>query len=80
MKSRCDGLKPAVLLLLLVLLLCVYRYVLCARDEGNVARFINHSCDANLYVQPVCSGHTDTDHVDIALVAMRNIPAFTPLR
>ena len=59
-------------------LLC--RYVVCARDEGNVARFINHSCDPNLYVQPVLAGHTDTDHVIVGLFAGCDIPAFTPLR
>jgi hypothetical protein len=56
------------------------RYVLCARDAGNVARFINHSCEPNLCVQPILAGHTDTRHVLIALVAMQDIPSFTPLR
>jgi euchromatic histone-lysine N-methyltransferase len=54
--------------------------VLCARDEGNVARFINHSCEPNLYVQPILSGHTNTDHVLIGLFACRDIPPFTPFR
>lgn len=53
---------------------CLRRYVLCARDKGGVARFINHSCDPNLYVQPICSGHTNTDMVAIGLCAARNIP------
>jgi euchromatic histone-lysine N-methyltransferase len=40
---------------------------------GNVARFINHSCDPNLYVQPMCIGHTDTRMVAVGLFAYRNI-------
>jgi euchromatic histone-lysine N-methyltransferase len=55
-------------------------FVLCARDKGNVARYINHSCEPNLYVQPILMGHTDTRHVAIGLVAMHDIPPFTPLR
>jgi euchromatic histone-lysine N-methyltransferase len=58
----------------------VCRFSVCARDEGNVARFINHSCDPNLYVQPVLSGHTDTDHVVVGLFAAYDIPPFTALR
>jgi euchromatic histone-lysine N-methyltransferase len=45
-----------------------------------VARFINHSCEPNLYVQPILTGHTDTYHVLIGLFAARDIPPFTPLR
>lgn len=56
------------------------RYVLCAREQGGVARFINHSCEPNLYVQPLCVGHTDMDMVAIGLFALENIPKFTELR
>ncbi|WIA11404.1 hypothetical protein OEZ85_011522 [Tetradesmus obliquus] len=55
------------------------RYVLCAKEQGGVARFINHSCEPNLYVQPLCVGHTDTDMVAIGLFALENIPKFTEL-
>jgi euchromatic histone-lysine N-methyltransferase len=53
--------------------------VLCAKERGGVARFINHSCDPNLYVQPMCIGHTDNDMVAIGLFAAFNIPPFTEL-
>lgn len=55
-------------------------FVLCARDAGNIARYINHSCEPNLCVQPILLGHTDTRHVLIGLVAAQDIPPFTPLR
>jgi euchromatic histone-lysine N-methyltransferase len=55
------------------------RYVLCAKEQGGVARFINHSCDPNLYVQPMCIGHTDLDMVAIGLFAMHTITPFTEL-
>eukprot|EP00879_Flechtneria_rotunda_P032588 GHRR01035821.1.p2 GENE.GHRR01035821.1~~GHRR01035821.1.p2 ORF type:complete len:149 (+),score=46.55 GHRR01035821.1:402-848(+) len=55
------------------------RYILCARDQGGVARFINHSCNPNLYVQPICVAHTDTDMVAVGLFAAVNIPSFAEL-
>jgi SET domain-containing protein len=53
--------------------------VLCAYKQGSVARCINHSCKPNLYVQPLCAGHTDTERVEIALVAGRHIAPFEEL-
>ncbi len=47
--------------------------------EGNVSRFINHSCDPNLYVQPVIAGHTDTRMASIALFSSRVISPFSEL-
>jgi euchromatic histone-lysine N-methyltransferase len=55
------------------------RHTIDAREVGNVARFINHSCNPNLYVQPVCSGHTDTSRCAIALVADRHIAPWEEL-
>ena len=34
-------------------------YVLDAMQQGGVARFINHSCEPNLFIQPVLSHHRD---------------------
>nr|GFB32680.1 histone-lysine N-methyltransferase, H3 lysine-9 specific SUVH4-like [Tanacetum cinerariifolium] len=45
-----------------------------ARSIGNVARFINHSCDPNLFVQCVVSSHHDIKLARIVLVAAENIP------
>nr|GFA47841.1 histone-lysine N-methyltransferase, H3 lysine-9 specific SUVH4-like [Tanacetum cinerariifolium] len=45
-----------------------------AGSVGNVARFINHSCDPNLFVQCVVSSHHDLRLARIILVASDNIP------
>lgn len=55
------------------------RFVVCAKQQGGAARFINHSCQPNLYVQPMCVGHTDVDMVAIGLFAGLDIPSFTEL-
>ncbi|PWA82982.1 SU(VAR)3-9-4-like protein (chloroplast) [Artemisia annua] len=44
-----------------------------AGSIGNVARFINHSCDPNLFVQCVVSSHHDLKLARIVLVAAENI-------
>nr|XP_043625388.1 histone-lysine N-methyltransferase, H3 lysine-9 specific SUVH4-like isoform X2 [Erigeron canadensis] len=46
---------------------------------GNVARFINHSCDPNLFVQCVLSSHHDVKLARIVLFAADNIPPFQEL-
>nr|GEW72611.1 histone-lysine N-methyltransferase, H3 lysine-9 specific SUVH4-like isoform X1 [Tanacetum cinerariifolium] len=45
-----------------------------AGSVGNVARFINHSCDPNLFFQYVVSSHHDLRLARIILVASDNIP------
>ena len=54
-------------------------YVIDAGPYGNVARFINHSCDPNLFVQGVMYDHDDIKRGHIMLFAGENIPAFTEL-
>lgn len=46
---------------------------------GNVARFINHSCDPNLFVQCVLSSHRDLKLARILLFASDNIPPMQEL-
>ncbi|KAL8227447.1 hypothetical protein R6Q57_015031 [Mikania cordata] len=46
---------------------------------GNVARFINHSCDPNLFVQCVLSSHHDLKLARIVLFASDNIPPMQEL-
>ena len=46
-----------------------------AKQKGSLARLINHSCDPNLFIQPVCVGHTDFRFPRLCLFAMDNIPA-----
>ena len=50
------------------------QYVLDARHMGNAARFVNHSCDPNLFVQPVLSSHLDHSQCNICLFAEHDIP------
>ncbi|KAI3497587.1 hypothetical protein L1887_32991 [Cichorium endivia] len=46
---------------------------------GNVARFINHSCEPNLFVQCVLSSHHDLKLARILLFASDNIPPMQEL-
>ena len=41
---------------------------------GNLARFINHSCEPNLFVQCVLSSHHDIKLARVMLFAADNIP------
>ncbi|XP_048317984.1 histone-lysine N-methyltransferase, H3 lysine-9 specific SUVH4 isoform X1 [Ziziphus jujuba] len=50
-----------------------------AGSSGNVARFINHSCEPNLFVQCVLSSHHDVKFARIVLFAADNIPALQEL-
>ncbi|KAL9669413.1 hypothetical protein QQ045_006960 [Rhodiola kirilowii] len=52
-------------------------YCIDAGSSGNVARFINHSCEPNLFVQCVLSSHHDFKLARIVLFAADNI---TPLQ
>ncbi|VFQ79998.1 unnamed protein product [Cuscuta campestris] len=46
---------------------------------GNVSRFINHSCQPNLFVQCVLSNHHDIKLARVVLVAADNIPPLQEL-
>lgn len=45
-----------------------------AGSAGNIARFINHSCEPNLFVQCVLSSHQDIKLARVVLFAADNIP------
>ncbi|CAI9101031.1 OLC1v1038256C1 [Oldenlandia corymbosa var. corymbosa] len=45
-----------------------------AGTSGNVARFINHSCQPNLFVQCILSTHHDVKLARVVLIAADNIP------
>lgn len=45
-----------------------------ACSKGNIARFINHSCEPNLFVQSVLSSHQDLRLARVVLFAADNIP------
>lgn len=45
-----------------------------AGSYGNIARYINHSCEPNLFVQCVLSSHHDVRLARVVLFAADNIP------
>lgn len=51
-----------------------------AGSIGNFARFINHSCEPNLFVQCVLSSHHDIKLARVVLFAADNIPPLQVLR
>ncbi|KAI3914859.1 hypothetical protein MKX01_018028 [Papaver californicum] len=50
-----------------------------AGPVGNVGRFINHSCDPNLFVQCVLSSHQNIKLAQVMLFAAENIPPLQEL-
>ncbi|XP_044466136.1 histone-lysine N-methyltransferase, H3 lysine-9 specific SUVH4-like isoform X2 [Mangifera indica] len=50
-----------------------------AGSTGNIARFINHSCEPNLFVQCVLHSHQDIKLARIVLFAADNIPPLQEL-
>ncbi|XP_054803543.1 histone-lysine N-methyltransferase, H3 lysine-9 specific SUVH4-like isoform X1 [Prosopis cineraria] len=50
-----------------------------AGSIGNIARFINHSCEPNLFVQCVLSSHHDLRLARVMLFAADNIPPLQEL-
>ncbi|KAJ6304353.1 hypothetical protein OIU77_018091 [Salix suchowensis] len=56
-----------------------YPLIINARNAGNVARFINHSCSPNLFWQPVLRGNSKEFDLHIAFYAIRHVPPMTEL-
>ena len=54
-------------------------YVIDGKDYGGVTRFINHSCDPNLLIYAVTRERADDRLYDLAMFALRDIPAYTEL-
>ncbi|KAK0592469.1 hypothetical protein LWI29_019736 [Acer saccharum] len=54
-------------------------YCIDAGVYGNVARFINHSCEPNLFVQCVLSSHHDVRLARVVLFAADDIPPMQEL-
>ncbi|KAM9836132.1 histone-lysine N-methyltransferase SETDB2 isoform 2-T6 [Aulostomus maculatus] len=54
-------------------------YMLDARKEGNVSRFLNHSCQPNLFLQNVFTDSHDLDFPVIAFFTSRTVKAGTEL-
>ncbi|XP_019852999.1 PREDICTED: histone-lysine N-methyltransferase SETDB1-B-like isoform X1 [Amphimedon queenslandica] len=56
-----------------------HSYVIDASSYGNVARFINHSCSPNLFVQNVFVDSHDIRFPSVAFFAQSLIPAYSQL-
>ena len=50
-----------------------------AANVGNLARFVNHSCDPNLFAQPVLSNHHDVRQSRICFFAAKTITLYEEL-
>lgn len=57
----------------------VPEYCIDAYSSGNITRYINHSCQPNLFVQCVLSSHHDIKLARIVLFAADNIPPLQEL-
>lgn len=57
----------------------VPEYCIDAGRVGNIARFINHSCQPNLFIQCILSSHHDIKMARVMLFASDNIPALQEL-
>lgn len=55
------------------------KFTINARNMGNVARFITHSCSPNVLLQSVLYDHQDTRFPHIMLFAIEHIPPLTEL-
>ncbi|GAB2218885.1 hypothetical protein Droror1_Dr00002117 [Drosera rotundifolia] len=53
--------------------------VINAKDGGNIARFMNHSCSPNVFWQPIVYENSSGSQVHIAFFALRHIPPMTEL-
>ncbi|KAJ7949437.1 histone-lysine N-methyltransferase, H3 lysine-9 specific SUVH1-like [Quillaja saponaria] len=53
--------------------------IISAKNFGNVARFMNHSCSPNVFWQPTIYEQNDQSFVHIAFFALRHIPPMTEL-
>ncbi|KAM7505180.1 hypothetical protein LguiB_004084 [Lonicera macranthoides] len=53
--------------------------VISAKDGGNVARFMNHSCKPNVYWQPVLRESNNESYLHIAFYAIGHIPPMQEL-
>lgn len=53
--------------------------VINAKDVGNVARFMNHSCSPNVFWQPISYEQNGEYFLHVAFFAIRHIPPMTEL-
>ncbi|KAK7314030.1 hypothetical protein VNO77_39238 [Canavalia gladiata] len=53
--------------------------IISAKNVGNVARYMNHSCSPNVFWQPVLYAENNESFLHIAFFALRHIPPMTEL-
>ncbi|KZV48773.1 histone-lysine N-methyltransferase, H3 lysine-9 specific SUVH1-like [Dorcoceras hygrometricum] len=53
--------------------------VISAKNCGNVARFMNHSCSPNVFWQPVLRERNNDSYLHVAFFAIRHIPPMQEL-
>ncbi|KAK9266549.1 hypothetical protein L1049_001593 [Liquidambar formosana] len=53
--------------------------IISAKNGGNVARFMNHSCSPNVFWQPILREANKETFIHIAFFALRHIPPMTEL-
>lgn len=56
-----------------------YPLYITAKNEGNVARFMNHSCSPNVFWRPVVRENKTESDLHIAFHAVKHIPPMTEL-
>ncbi|XP_042445660.1 histone-lysine N-methyltransferase, H3 lysine-9 specific SUVH1-like [Zingiber officinale] len=56
-----------------------FPFTISAKNSGNIARFMNHSCSPNLFWQPVLHDHGDEEYPHIMFFALKHIPPMTEL-
>ncbi|KAG5049041.1 hypothetical protein JHK82_057435 [Glycine max] len=56
-----------------------YPLIITAKNIGNVARFMNHSCSPNVFWQPVVYEENNQSYLHVAFFALRHIPPMTEL-
>ncbi|KAK4282017.1 hypothetical protein QN277_013444 [Acacia crassicarpa] len=56
-----------------------YSLYITARNNGNVGRFMNHSCCPNVFWRPIMRTNTDQCDLHVAFHAIRHIPPMTEL-
>lgn len=53
--------------------------IISAKNEGNVGRFMNHSCSPNVYWQPVVRENHDESYLHVGFYAIKHIPPMQEL-
>ncbi|XP_071715514.1 histone-lysine N-methyltransferase, H3 lysine-9 specific SUVH1-like [Rutidosis leptorrhynchoides] len=53
--------------------------IISAKNEGNVGRFMNHSCEPNVYWQPIVRENVNESYLHVGFYAIKHIPPMQEL-